>query len=382
MSDMPFSLLIKPASADCNLDCAYCFYARRPGLNKGTEPRRMSDRVLQRLISSYMGTDQPQYGFSWQGGEPTLMGRDFFNRAVDLQIKHGKPGSRVSNSIQTNGLLIDKPLANLFAGFNFLVGVSLDGPEPIHDMYRKSRSGQGSYQDVMKGIACLQENDVAFNILTLVTPANVNRGRDVFRFLCDKGFFYQQYIECVQWDRSGRPGPFSIDGEEWGRFLCEIFDEWLKSDIYRVSVRLFDAILGLLVNGPAQLCTMGRECNHYLVVETNGDIYPCDFFVRDEFKIGNIVENDWGEFRQSPVFSRFSPQKSRWHSDCDHCRYNFLCAGDCLKNRGYSPSHPGSLSRLCRGWQIFFDHALPGLQEIAETIRKKRENDNGPIIGN
>jgi len=310
-----------------------------------------------------------------------LLGRDFYDRVVNLQMKHGKPGSRVCNSIQTNGLLIDDPLARLFARYNFLVGVSLDGPAPIHDTYRVSRSGRGSYNEVLKGIACLKRNAVAVNILTLVTAANVNRGREVFRFLCDRGFYYQQYIECVEWDQSGRPKPFSINGEEWGYFLCEIFDEWLKTDIYRVSVRLFDAILGLLLNGPAQVCTLGRECRSYRVVEANGDIYPCDFFVTDAFKTGNIVTGDWGDAWESPVSDRFSQQKSRWHSDCDQCRYNFLCAGDCLKNRGYSPANPGSKSRLCRGWQIFFDHALPGLQEIAATVIKKGEIKNGSING-
>lgn len=375
----PFSLLIKPASADCNHDCTYCFYLDRTKLYP-REHRRMSAKVLKRLVSSYMRTQQPHYIFTWQGGEPTLMGVDFFKQVVKLQQKYGEPGAVVSNGLQTNAVLIDDEFAQLFARYNFLVGVSLDGPGYIHDHYRKYKNGKGSFKDVMKGIDCLVKNEVEFNILTLVTRANVKKGKEVYHFLCDKGFFYHQYIECVEFDKKGHPLPYTISGEEWGNFLCEIFDEWIKTDIYTVSIRLFDALLARLVDDQSTICSMGQRCDKYFLVEFNGDIYPCDFFVEKALKIGNINKHGWRDLMESPVFTNFSAQKSKWNPQCDDCQYHSFCFGDCLKNRLYVKKNPGQLSWLCKGWKIFYRHALPQLRAIAEKIRKEqltgRKNNN------
>ncbi|UCH98504.1 MAG: anaerobic sulfatase maturase [Candidatus Aminicenantes bacterium] len=375
ISNKPFSLLIKPASADCNQDCTYCFYLDRAKLYP-RERRRMSSKVLKRVISSYMRTRQPHYIITWQGGEPTLMGVDFFEQAVKLQQKYGEPGTIVSNGIQTNALRIDDEFAKFFASYNFLIGVSLDGPEYIHDFYRKHKNGTGSYQGVMKGIDCLVKNRLEFNILTLVTQANVMKGKEVYQFLCEKGFFYHQYIECVEFDKRGHPLPYTISGEEWGNFLCEVFDEWIKSDIYRISIRLFDAILAHMVENQFTICSMGRRCDRYFVVEFNGDIYPCDFFVEKALKIGNINKHGWSDLMESPVFTNFAAQKSKWNSQCNNCKYQSFCFGDCLKNRFYTQKNPGQLSWLCKGWKIFYEHALPGLQAIAEKLSKAQGAKN------
>jgi len=298
------------------------------------------------------------------------MGVDFFRQAVKLQQKFAAPGAVVSNAIQTNALRIDDEFAQFLAACHFLVGVSLDGPEYIHDIYRKYKNGKGSYKDVIKGIDCLMKNGVEFNILTLVTQANVKKGKEVYQFLCEKGFFYHQYIECVEFDKKGHPLPYTISGEEWGNFLCEVFDEWIKSDIYRVSIRLFDAILAHMVENQITICRMGRRCDKYFLVEFNGDIYPCDFFVEKALKIGNINKHGWRDLMESPIFSDFAVQKSKWNNRCDKCKYLSFCSGDCMKNRFYAQKNPGQLSWLCKGWRIFYEHALPGFRAIAEKIRK------------
>jgi uncharacterized protein len=364
----PFSLLIKPGSADCNLNCTYCFYRNPPVGGKGDHSRRMSGKILEQVISSYMRTNQPHHIFSWQGGEPTLMGIDFFQWAVTLQEKYGKGGSLVSNGIQTNGILIDDRWAVFFEKYKFLVGVSLDGPQYIHDVYRKYKNGSGSYKDVIKSIECLKRNNAEFNILTLVNSANVTKGKEVYRFLCENGLFYHQYIPCVEFDREGNALPYSITAEKWGDFLCEIYDEWIKTGVHEVSIRLFDSILVYLVTRQYTICSMAGECSQYFVVEFNGDIYPCDFFVRKDLKIGSIDGGDWRHFRKSPVYTNFAHQKSKWNNKCSRCKYNLFCSGDCLKNRFYIKKNPTQLSWLCKGWKAFFNHALPGFREIAKKI--------------
>ena len=196
----PFSLLIKPASADCNLRCPYCFYAGKQVLYPSTSPRLMSREGLDRLVSSYMATEQPQYVFGWQGGEPTLLGVGFFREVTALQQRYGRPGAVVSNGLQTNATLIDDALAAHLREYNFLVGVSLDGPAEVHDFYRRDAAGGGSHAAVRAGVARLRQHQVEYNALTLVTPANVGRAAEIFNYLADEGFFYQQYIPCVEFD--------------------------------------------------------------------------------------------------------------------------------------------------------------------------------------
>ena len=365
----PFSLLIKPASADCNQVCVYCFYSDRSRLYP-RQRRRMTANVLKRLISGYMKTPQFQYIFTWQGGEPTLMGIEFYEEVVELQQKYGRPGSKVANGLQTNALLIDDRFARFLARHHFLVGVSLDGPAYIHDRFRKNKKGTGTYSAVRKGIDSLARNEVEFNILTLVSQANVKKGKEVYRFLCENGFFYHQYIECVEFDKQGHPQPYTITGEDWGNFLCEVFDDWIKSDIYRISIRLFDAILAQLMENRYTMCSLGPGCGQYVVVEFNGDVYPCDFFVRDNLKIGNITKDSWRDLLESTVFTEFSRQKSRAHTQCGECKYHTLCFGDCLKNRNSGRENPAQPSWLCSGWKMFYEHALPGFRAIAEKNMK------------
>lgn len=372
MTAKPFSLLVKPASADCNLRCEYCFYIDRLGLYPHTKVHRMSDEVLEQMISTFMATRQPQYAFGWQGGEPTLMGLDFFKRVVELQQKYARQGTRVANGLQTNATLIDDEFAAFLAKYNFLVGVSLDGPPQIHDKYRQTPGGNGTHKDVMRGIECLKRNNVEFNILTLVNHANVGRGAEVYRYLRDLGFMYHQYIPCVEFDQKGNKAPFAITGEEWGDFLCQLFDEWYKEDTRKVSIRLFDSIVSLLVDGVYTTCHLAGNCCHYLVVEYNGDVYPCDFFVESQRKLGSVLSDSWDDMLKSRDYIGFGQLKNQWSDRCFHCEYLDYCSGDCLKHRLYAEGGPERISWLCSGWKQFYKHTLPRFKELAVSILKER----------
>jgi len=359
----PFPLLIKPASADCNLHCEYCFYLDRNTLYPDSNRHRMSDEVLELMISGYLATPQPQYIFNWQGGEPTLMGTDFFQKVVQLQQEYGKRGAVVSNSLQTNATMIDGKLAEFLARYKFLVGVSLDGPADIHDRYRITVKGHSSHSDVRKGVECLKRNKVEFNILTLVTAANVRKGREVYCYLREMGFYYHQYIPCVEFNRNNEPKPFTVSADEWGNFLCEIFDEWVRrDDMRKVSIRLFDSIIMLMVEGIYNECDMGRNCCQYFVVEYNGDVFPCDFYVEPEKKLGNIRNDSWEKLQKSPAYLTFGQQKTAWNNKCSQCEYLLYCSGDCLKHRLYRDKHPEELSWLYR-LETILQAFNPDLQE-------------------
>ena len=364
-----FSLLIKPASADCNLRCLYCFYIDH--LKDVKKTPRMSDEVLEALISSYMKTDQEKhYVFGWQGGEPTLMGYEFYKRVVELQEAYAPPNSMISNGIQTNGTLITEKLANLFSEYKFLLGVSLDGPPKFHDIYRRTFSGHSTHSLVMRGINILRKYGVEFNILILVNNENVHHAKEIYDYLKKRGFYYHQYIPCVEFDENNQLLPYSINGEEWGNFLCDLFDEWIETDINKVSIRLFDSVIEYLVNGTLNVCYMDKDCRQYFVVEYDGSVYPCDFFVRKDLLLGNILNDTWKELLNSPIYKNFGKQKAIWNKECYHCSYLNLCHGDCQKFRPGQDRNPDSLSILCKGWKKFFTHALSRFKLIAREIQK------------
>lgn len=368
-----FSLLIKPASADCNLRCEYCFYLEKCALYPDDKKHRMSVETLDKMVSSYMATPQPQYAFGWQGGEPTLMGLDFFKKVVELQQKYGRPGAVVANGLQTNAVLINDEFAEHLAKYRFLIGVSLDGPEEIHNMYRKNISGLGSHTDVLKGIDSLESHNAEFNILVLVSQSNVKRAKEVYNYLCEKGFYYHQYIPCVEFDEKGELLPFAINGEEWGNFMCEIYDCWIESDTRKVSIRHFDSVLSLLVDKIRNVCVMGNNCCQYFVVEHNGDIYPCDFFVEKDLKLGNVAESKWEELQVSEKYLEFGKMKAKWNSLCDNCFCIDYCYGDCLKHRLPAGGSPEKLSALCAGWKQFYKHTEEGFKRLADEIREERQ---------
>ena len=371
----PFSLLVKPASADCNLRCRYCFYLDRCELYPETQRHRMSDAVLERMLSTYLATDQPQYSIGWQGGEPTLMGLEFFEKVTDLQKRYGRPGISVANGLQTNTTLINDAWAKHLARYNFLLGVSIDGPPEVHDKYRTFVNGRGAHADVMRGLECLKRNRVEYNVLTLVSQSNVKRPVETYHYLRDElGVKFHQYIECVEFESDGSLQPFAVTGKEWGDFLCAVYDEWIRcGDTRQVSIRLFDSILTLMVDGYANVCAMGQSCQSYLVVEHNGDVYPCDFYVRPDLKLGNIMEDSWEALLGSPAYASFGSRKSQWNEKCAECKYLQYCAGCCPKNRPGKGKDPAQLSWLCDGWIQFFEHALPKFESLADDVRRERQ---------
>jgi len=310
--------------------------------------------------------------FGWQGGEPSLMGVDFFRDVVRLQSSLARPGTRISNGFQTNGTLLSDEWAQLFAEYRFLVGVSVDGPARIHDRFRVDLGERGTHARVWRGIAALKRRGVEYNVLTLVSRSNVKHPEAVYDELCKRGVFFHQYIECVEFEKENQPQPYAIRPEEWGDFLCRIFDRWYPRDVRRVSVRLFDTVLCQLVDGVSNTCASGRSCDQYFVVEYNGDVYPCDFHVREDLRLGNVLTDSWESMQNSEAYRSFASAKTRCNRACDACPWLRFCHGDCPKNRTGGVSKPDSLSYLCAGWKQFYAHTLPRFEQLATEIRRMR----------
>ncbi|MCP3967554.1 MAG: anaerobic sulfatase maturase [Lentisphaerae bacterium] len=368
-----FSLLIKPASFDCNLRCAYCFYLKKEEVF-GNSIHRMSDEVLEKMVSSFLDIEMSNHSFAWQGGEPSVMGVDFYQRAITMMKKHGDE-KNVANALQTNGTLLNDDWGKLLRDFNFLVGLSMDGPAELHDLYRKDAGGKGTHKKVYNTIKLLRRHRVEFNILTLVSQANIKHPLEVYRYLKKLGIKYHQYIECFETAPGGGLAPFAVSGVEWGKFMCRIFDEWYKGDRYDISVRLFDSILHQLVEKRSNVCNMGRDCRQYLVVEYNGDVFPCDFFVEPRFKLGNVMENSFQEMIDSDLYKEFGKRKTATDEVCGDCQWIDLCAGCCPKNRPDRAQDAKTLSELCAGWKMFYSHTYDRFKELAKEIRFRRETE-------
>lgn len=376
----PFSLLIKPASSDCNLHCTYCFYLDTgQRLFPATPKHRMSGETLEKMIRTYLQTEQPVYSFAWQGGEPTLMGLDFFKEAVSLQNHYRSNGAQIVNVLQTNGTLLHEEWAAFLARYRFLVGISLDGPESVHNTYRLNTNNSGSYKQVLSGLNQLKRYRVEYNTLTLVSRSNVSTPLEIYRFLRDEiGSRFHQYIECVEYTKHHTTAPFSITATEWGDFLCTIFDEWYQNDREQITVRLFDSILSKLLDNSINMCSLGMDCRHYLVVEHNGDLFPCDFYVTPELKIGNIHQDRWGTVTDSESYGSFGIRKSRLHQECTDCPYLVICAGDCQKNRAIAKGSTVPKSVLCKGWLQFYNHTFSRFQKLAEESRNRGNSVSRP----
>ncbi len=349
---MEYSLLIKPASCDCNLRCAYCFYLEKTRMF-GNGPHRMSQEILETLVKEYLSIRQDTHVFCWQGGEPLLAGLEFFRHAMELMKVYGGRGINVGNVLQTNGTLVDDRWAVFFREYNFLVGVSLDGPSEIHDMLRKHASGKGSYAEAVCGLECLVRHDVPVNSLTVVNKFSAEHPLEIYRHLRDTvGMTHHQYIEETA-------GELAVTSEQWGRFLCAVFDEWVENDVGKVSVRLFDSIINRILGGAPDCCSMRRECSSYLVVEHDGSVYPCDFHVLPEWRLGRIGRTSIAAMQSSPCGRRFARLKQT-EKQCRGCQYAPYCAGDCPRNR--IKNH----SMLCNGYKMFFAHALPKLRKVMD----------------
>jgi len=328
----------------------------------------MSPEVLERIVSTYLAACRSTTAtFTWQGGEPLLAGLDFYIDAFGLMSRHGRGGQSVANAVQTNATLIDHDWARLFAAYSVLVGVSLDGPPHIHDHYRL-HSGESTFDAVMAGIEHLRQARVEFNVLTMITSASAPQGREIYSFLRNEGFTHLQFIPCVEADpRTGRPAEWTVSPEAFGDFLCAVFDAWREDGAGEVSVRLFDAIMEREICGRSNLCELDGPCSGYLVVEHNGDVYPCDFFVGPEWRLGNIAQDDFDTIFANPRWDDFCTQRTGNSRACGECEWLDLCRGGCCKDRLLA----GGMSArtyLCEGYRRFLAHAVPELRRRARDL--------------
>lgn len=369
----PFTLLIKPSGSDCNVDCTYCFYKCRPA-EIGRGRQRMSEEVLEKLVKDYMRLRFALAGFAWQGGEPTLMGLDFYRKAVELQKKYGFAGQEVGNSLQTNAILLDEKWCRFLHQSRFLVGVSIDGPKQMHDYYRLDHSGAGTFERVMRAIENCKEQKVEFNTLTLLNDVNVKHPDEVFDFLVGLGVKFLQFIPCVELDAAtGRVTDFSITPEQYAEFQCRLFDRWVEHGPGNLSIRDFDSILSYYAAGSQTICTFDKQCSQYIVIEHAGDAYPCDFFVEPKWRLGSILQTPIEKLAAGALKRKFARNKKNLCNKCLVCRHLAICRGGCMKDRApFDSDNFGRESYYCEAYKRFFDYAGPKFMQIAADINAGR----------
>lgn len=384
-----FSLMIKPVGSRCNMRCAYCYYLDKYFLYGGREPV-MDVALLELCLRDYFSScDAAELTVEWHGGEPLLAGLDFFRTAVELECRYSG-GRTVHNTLQTNGSMLNREWASFFRDNDFLIGLSLDGPEDIHDCYRHLSSGEGSFRFVMRGLDILAGSGVEFNTLTAVSKAGEGRGADVYRFLKSVGSRYMQFMPVCEHisiePEAGKSGyatriahpdaddsvlaPWSVSPEAFGRYLCDIFDVWVRGDVGEYFVLTFDAALSSWCGTSPGICVFCESCGGNIVVEHNGDIYPCDHFVYPGCRIGNVRTMSLMEAATSPFLMRFGLSKRlSLPEECLACQWKSACNGGCPKHRfavgGDSGRH---LNRLCAGYRIFYAHIAPAMDTMRDFL--------------
>jgi uncharacterized protein len=375
----PFHVLVKPCGAHCNLGCGYCFYSSKLGLYPRDTPARMSDEVLERFTRAYLeaqpaGTREVE--FAWQGGEPTLAGLDFFRKALELQRRHARPGLRVTNSLQTNGVLLDDEWARFLATNGFLVGLSLDGPRDLHDLHRLDQRGRPTHALVLRALRRLARHGVEFNVLAVVHARNAAEPERVYDFFVEQGVRYLQLIPLVEpLEEGGGASARSVGADAYGEFLSRLFDRWLlRRHVGRIFVRDFDSLLAALMGLPGSSCTSSEHCGRCLALERTGDLFACDHFVDFNHHLGRIGEQDLGAMVEGSQLRRFGLEKSAsLPAACRACEHLRLCFGGCPKDRiaTTADGEPG-LNHLCAGYRRFFAHASPVLERMATGLRAGR----------
>lgn len=371
----PFHVMLKPRGAICNLDCSYCYYLAKEELYPGSD-FRMSRDVLEEFTRQYIEAQPvPEVVFGWQGGEPLLMGLDFFRQAVALQERYRRPGMRILNTLQTNATKLDDEWCAFLARHEFLVGVSLDGPEALHDAYRVDKGGGPTFRSVMAGLRLLKAHGVEWNALTTVHAANAPHPLDVYRFLRDEaGAPFIQFIPIVE----HRPGlgltDRSVSAEAYGRFLATVFDEWVRRDVGKVFVQIFDVALAAWVGAPPGLCVFAETCGTAVAMEHNGDLYACDHFVQPGHRLGNLRDHTLADMMDSSPQRTFGEDKrDTLPRYCRECEVRFVCNGGCPKDRlATTPDGEPGLNVLCAGYRRFFNHIRPAMEYMADALRRGR----------
>ena len=386
--------MTKPVGAACNLDCRYCYYLEKEKLYPTGAGLRMEPALLEEYIRQYIASQNvPEISFAWQGGEPTLLGVDYFRQVVELQKKHAA-GKRISNALQTNGVLLDDEWCEFFTANNFLIGLSIDGPRELHDRYRVDKAGKPSFDRVMRGLEFLKKHQTEFNTLTVVNRANSQKPLEVYRFLKETGSKFLQFIPLVErkpdtgakelqfdysepplagkWSPSEPVTAASVESRQYGEFLVKIFDEWVRQDVGQVFVQLFDSALGSWMGAGASLCVFAETCGTALVLEHNGDLYACDHYVYPRYKLGNLLNQTLGEMVNSPSQRKFGTDKqTTLPKYCRECDVKFACNGECPKHRFLRTidGEPG-LNYLCAAYKRFFNHVDAPMRAMADLVRR------------
>ena len=389
----PFYVMAKPAGARCNLRCEYCYYLEKSNLYPAVPAQTMSDELLERFIRDYIAAQSgEEVAFAWHGGETLLRSRDFYRRVVELQRRYGA-GRRIENSIQTNGTLLDDAWCRFFRENDWLVGISLDGPPEAHDRYRRDRQGGPTFDAVMRGVGLLQKHGVEWNALAVVNRHNADDPVGFYRFFRSIGCRFLQFTPVVERilphddgrqlasaaDAGAPLADFSVTPEQWGRFTCALFDEWITGDVGRTFVQLFDATLANWVGQAPGVCSLSKSCGHAGALEFNGDLYACDHFVFPEYRLGNILETPLTELMRSPRQTAFGDAKLRaLPAQCRRCRYLFACNGECPRNR-FERTREGEsgLNYLCKGYQRFFRHVEPYMDFMRNELSHGRAPAGG-----
>jgi len=383
--------MTKPAGPLCNLDCKYCFYLEKENLYHDVSEWRMPPNVLEAYIRQYIES-QPtaNVAFAWQGGEPTVLGVDFFREVVKLQQRYAN-GKRIENTIQTNGVTLDDEWGKFLSENRFLVGVSIDGPRELHDFYRVDKGGQPTFDRVVRGVDVLKRHGVEFNTLTCVHRNNSYHPLEVYRFLKELGSTFMQFIPIVE-RISIEPNPdglvlispqdteranvasWSVESSQYGKFLCAVFDEWVRNDVGQYFVQIFDVALESWYGVPQSLCVFAPTCGSALAMEHNGDLYSCDHFVYSRNRLGNILEQPISWLATSEQQQQFGLDKrDTLPRYCRECSVRFACNGECPKHRFIStPDGEPGLNYLCAGYKIFFRHIDPYMKFMAEQVRQQR----------
>lgn len=366
--------MFKTVSDSCNLACDYCYYTKPNGTFK--VPKHMEYWKLKKLIKEYMTYNIGTASFIWQGGEPLLAGLDFFNEVISIEAKYAQPNTFISNAIQTNGTLINEKWAKFLKSYNFLVGVSLDGPRDIHDSRRIFNNGIGSFDMVMRGLNILQNYGVDYNILSVLHRGNINRANVLMNFYKQNGFRWIQFLPAMKFN-SHNPdssGEYEVTAHEYGQFLRETFDWWYKefksNGTPPFSIRFFDSVLSTYINEDPGFCVISNECANTLVIEENGDLFPCDFFMSDRWKLGNIGLNDLESITKSDMYREFMRLKLILPNKCKTCKWKSKCYGGCPRNRNYNNGEY-NVDYFCEAYFDFYEYTHTRMNQLAYIVRKR-----------
>lgn len=388
----PLYVMVKPAGSLCNLHCKYCYYLEKGKLYQHDKNHIMSDELLERFVREYIESQtSPDILFCWHGGEPLMRPISFYKKALQLQKQYGR-GRKIDNSIQTNGTLLNDEWCEFFRENNFLVGLSVDGQQEFYDEYRRTANGKPSFLKVMQGIKLLDKHKVEWNAMAVINDFNADYPHDFYQFFKNIGCHYIQFAPIVERITTRKDGltleagmkeggvlaDFSVTPQQWGKFLCNLFDEWIKEDVGTVFIQIFDATLANWMGVQPGLCSLARDCGHAGVMEYNGDVYSCDHFVYPEYKLGNIHEKTLTEMMYSEQQQDFGKIKhQQLPRQCKECEWEFCCHGECPKNR-FCKDEFGEfgLNYLCEGFRQFFEHAAPFMDFMKTELANQRPPAN------